>query len=413
MKVLIIGSGAREHALASAFARSPRVLEVIVSPGNAGIAREFKCVCLDGFEAVTAYVHNAGIGLVFIGPEIPIADGMSDFLREQGIPAIAPSQAAARLETSKAFAKALMQEKGIPSATYKIIQKTDNVDESLMDCSYPLVLKADGLAAGKGVIIVNDYNEAVNACQSLFRQECGASGIVAEEFLQGWEVSLFVITDGEDYQCTLFSQDHKQLYDLDMGPNTGGMGAICPVPEAETYREEIETSIIKPVLIAMRDLGCPYQGILYLGLMITKTGVKVIEFNCRFGDPETQAVLPLLTTDLVDVCEAILKHTVRDLVLTWEEQICLAVVMASSGYPGNYKKGYPIAIPEFESQVLFAGVKGNDQELFTSGGRVLTVVGKGNDLASVREAVYRDVLRIEYEGRIFRTDIGLRANRLV
>jgi len=412
MKVLIIGSGAREHALAIAFTRSHRVTEVVVSPGNAGLGQEFKCVTLNSFDQIATFCHDESIDLVFIGPEIPISEGLSDFLRGIGIPVVAPSQAAARLETSKAFAKTLMLENAIPTAEYKLIKDIDQIEESLKGCSYPLVLKADGLAAGKGVIIVNNYFEAMDACRSLFNQVCGASGIVAEEYLQGWEASLFVITDGEDYQCTLFSQDHKQLHDLDMGPNTGGMGAICPVPEAEAYREEIETSIVKPVLQAMQDQGCPYQGILYLGLMVTKAGVKVIEFNCRLGDPETQALLPLLKTDMIEICEAILKHRVKDLVLDWEDQLCIAVVMAASGYPGEYQKGLPIYIPELSSQVYFAGVSRDGEQLLTNGGRVLTVAGKGNDLAQVREAVYHDVNKINFEGRFFRTDIGLRANQL-
>ncbi|MCD8479523.1 MAG: phosphoribosylamine--glycine ligase [Candidatus Cloacimonetes bacterium] len=282
MKVLIIGSGGREHAIADAFGRSSICEKLYVSPGNAGIAIEHECLALDDQHKILSFCQKEGIDLVFIGPEQPIAEGLSDFLRQHKVKVFAPSQAAARLETSKAFAKDLMQRHQVPTARYQMVYDITEAKAVLAEFSLPVVLKADGLAAGKGVEIAHSFEQAVTICRELLAQKSGSTGVLVEEFLKGWEVSLFAITDGRDYQTTLFAQDHKQLYDNDLGPNTGGMGAYCPVAEAEPYRKAIEQDILKPVLAAMRDEGCPYTGVLYLGLMITKEGPKVIEFNLPF-----------------------------------------------------------------------------------------------------------------------------------
>ncbi|MDP2172785.1 MAG: phosphoribosylamine--glycine ligase [Candidatus Cloacimonadaceae bacterium] len=415
MKVLIIGSGGREHALANAFAKSAQVTELIVAPGNPGIAIEHRCAPLkSNFEILSWCLENHP-DIVFVGPEQPLSEGLADDLRENGIKCIGPSKAAARIETSKIFAKELMQKHGIPTAAYF---KTDNYQIAkaylAANKQYPIVLKADGLAAGKGVIIVQDKDAALHALDTLMppHSETPKSGVVIEEFLLGWEVSLFAFTDGYDFQSTLFSQDHKQLFDHDLGPNTGGMGAFCPVPEAEPYREEIEDKIIRVVLAALREEGCPFQGVLYCGLMITAQGAKVIEFNCRFGDPETQALLPLLKTDLVDVCRAILDNDVKNLSLEWIDQSTVCVVLASRGYPGIYQSGFPITLNWKAMPICFGGVDSGGEKLITKGGRVLSAIGTGSSLFEAREAAYKAADAIFFEGKTLRKDIGLRKNKL-
>lgn len=412
MKVLIIGSGGREHAIADAFGRSSQCETIYVSPGNAGIAKEFTCLKLESHDQILQFCVAEGIGLVFIGPEQAIEEGLSDFLREQGIKVFAPSRAAARLETSKAFAKTLMQRYRVPSARYQMIYNIEEAEAVLRGFSLPVVLKADGLAAGKGVMIAQSHDEAISICQELLQQKCGSSGVLVEEYLKGWEVSLFAITDGRDYQTTLFAQDHKQLQDHDLGPNTGGMGAYCPVLEAEPYRRSIEQDILEPVLAAMRDEGCPYTGVLYLGLMITNEGPKVIEFNCRFGDPETQALLPLLKTDFAEVCRAVSDFEVAKLKLQWEDQVCIAVVLAAEGYPGPYQKGIRLDLNGLSSKVYFAGVAEQNDQLVSSGGRVLSLVAMANCLESARALVYQDIAQMPHQSLILRSDIGLRDNTL-
>ncbi len=412
MKVLIIGSGGREHAVADAFSRSKKAKEIFISPGNAGIAEDFTCVPLSGQDEIVDFCHTKAVDMVFIGPEQPIKEGLSDLLRKEGIRVIAPSQDAARLETSKAFAKQLMLANQVPTARYSLIGDESQAREVLAKCSYPIVLKADGLAAGKGVIICSNEPEATEACASLFRQSAGESGVLAEEYLQGWEVSLFAFCGKDAFQTSLFAQDHKQLYDLDKGPNTGGMGAVCPVPEADIYRQEIEDKILAPVLKAMRELGSPYEGVLYLGLMITQEGPKVVEFNCRFGDPETQALLPLLKTDFMELCLAMTDGRMKELKLEWMNKVAVAVVLAAPGYPAVYKKGIKIHSPKLDSKVYFSGVTQSGSGLISCGGRVLTVMNIADTLDYARAAVYRDIENIEFPEKVYRSDIGKRNNVL-
>jgi len=415
MKVLVIGNGGREHAVANAFAASPGVDRVIVSPGNGGIALSFETVGLTGHTDILRYCQAEGIDLVFIGPEQPIAEGLSDLLKSAGVAAIGASQAAGRIETSKSFAKQLMQKYKIPTAKFQIAESYDRALQVITEFGYPLVIKADGLAAGKGVYIVEDPAHAKEVLTEIFvSKSLGAAGdrVIIEEFLQGWEVSLFVFTDGYNYQCTVFSQDHKQLLDGDHGPNTGGMGAYAPVPEAEPYRQQIEESIVKPVLSAMRAEGCPFEGILYCGLMITSQGAKVVEFNCRLGDPEAQVVLPLLQTDLLKVCQAILDQRVDELELIWDDGYCVCVVLASQGYPSRYEKSIEVFVKDdLQSQVIYAGVRKDVDSLVTSGGRVLNLVTTGDSIRIAREAVYGDIgTKVHFKGMIFRRDIGMRTN---
>lgn len=410
MNILVIGNGGREHALANCFAISRQTDKLYVAPGNAGIALQHNCVPVSDLNVVIEFCYEKAIDFVFIGPEQPIAEGWSDALRDRGLKVIAPSRAAARLETSKSFAKKLMTENGVPTAGYRIIYNITELRNVTDSYGYPIVLKADGLAAGKGVIIAEDYAAAEKAFLKLNENQ---QGVVAEEFLSGWEVSLFAVTDGDGFKTTIFAQDHKQLYDNDLGPNTGGMGAFAPVPEAETYRVEIEKKIIEPMLSAMRQRGCPYQGILYIGLMITAQGPKVVEFNCRLGDPEAQVILPLLETDLVEICQAILKCEVEKLQVKFNSDTALGVVLASAGYPGNYAKGLPISWEHSDlDHLIFSGVKKTDSGLVTSGGRVLCVIGKGNGVSEARAKAYACLNRVNFEGKTYRSDIGLRNNHI-
>jgi phosphoribosylamine--glycine ligase len=412
LKVLIVGSGAREHAIAGAFARSPKVKSVIVTPGNAGIATEFDTIPIPAGKGILGACENLRPDLVFIGPEGPLAEGWADLVRGLGIPCIGPSREAARIETSKIFARNLMHKYNIPSAEFQVASDLAEADRVLADSSYPIVIKADGLAAGKGVIIAHNTNEARSAARKLLDNHNGGKGkVLIEEFLQGWEVSLFAFTDSVYFKTTIFSQDHKQLLDGDRGPNTGGMGAFAPVPEAEAYRAEIEDRIIGPVLKAMRDEGCPFTGILYCGLMITADGPKVVEFNCRLGDPETQAVLPLLETDFVDVCEAMIQKRVDSIELKWRKASSVAVVLAAGGYPEEYEKGHVITLrPGVQSDIYYSGVALQSTNLVSNGGRVLTVSAQASDLECARELAYKDVNLVDFDGKIYRGDISMRLN---
>lgn len=410
MRILIIGSGGREHALAECFARSKDVTGLIVAPGNPGIAMQYECQPLYEPTEICSYCKNNAIDMVFIGPEQPIADGLSDLLTQEGIDNIAPSKFAAQLESSKIFAKELMREKGIPTANYMVAKSKQEAEELLAEFSYPVVIKADGLAAGKGVFIAKDSSEAIMAINNCKLSE---QGVILEEFLQGWEVSLFAITDGTDFISTIFAQDHKQLLDGDLGPNTGGMGAYAPVPEAEQYRKQIEEEIIAPTLAAMRELGHPYKGILYCGLMITKQGPKVIEFNCRLGDPEAEVLLPLLETDLLLICQAILNNDVKELQVKFTDSTALAVVLASGSYPISSGDPYPICLPEpLPGGVYFSGVSQGTAGLLTAGGRVLCVLGLGADISAARQDAYSKLEKISFTANSYRKDIGLRKNSL-
>jgi len=410
LKILIIGSGGREHALANCFARSEKAEQIFVAPGNAGIALQHQCVPLKDVEQVIHFCQTKAIDFVFIGPEQPIAEGWSDALREKGIKVVAPSRLAARLETSKSFAKKIMADNGIPTAKYSLIHSFLDLQKVTEEMGYPIVLKADGLAAGKGVIIAEDWESAK---QAYFRLTNVQQGVVAEEFLSGWEVSLFAVTDGISFQTTVFAQDHKQLNDYDLGPNTGGMGAYAPVPEAQVYQAKIEDAIIRPVLEAMYNIGCPYQGVLYIGLMITTAGPMVVEFNCRLGDPEAQVILPLLETDLVDVCDGIINCEVDKLQVKFISGTALGVVLASQGYPAEYLKGVPIRLDSSDlKHICFSGVTGNGSGLITAGGRVLCVLGTGENIQQARDDAYSRLTRIDFKGKTYRSDIGLRYNRI-
>lgn len=415
MKILIVGGGGREHAVAECFARSEQVTQVYVCPGNAGIARQYKCISLPDHPSILHFCKSEDIHMVFIGPEQAIAEGLSDYLEAAGLAVLAPSKQAAMLETSKMFAKDLMNKAGIPTAKYFKAFTLKEAFDALSGFALPVVIKADGLAAGKGVTVAFSSSEAMAAISDIFGSEGKLNnvGAVIEEYLSGWEVSLFAFCDGEEFQSTLFAQDHKQIYDNDKGPNTGGMGAFCPVPEAEVYRKQIEDEIIRPVLKIMKSNGAPYKGILYCGLMITKEGPKVIEFNCRLGDPEAEVLLPLIETDFVDVCTAMIYGNISEMKLQFKKATAVGVVMASKGYPGSFEKGYPILMSELDKEgIYYSGVAASEHGLVTAGGRVLCIVGIGDSLVSARDKAYAHLKNIEFENACYRSDIGLRNNYL-
>ncbi len=412
MRVLIVGSGGREHALAVSFARHMPPADIAVAPGNPGLAREFACLPLRTHQEIADWCLATQPAYVVIGPEQPLAEGLVDLLRFQGIACVGPSQAAARIETSKGYTKDLMARHGILTAEYRTFSDLKDAEDYVTaQDKFPIVIKADGLAAGKGVTIAKDLDTALAALRKELAGE--GSAVVIEEFLEGWETSLFAITDGTDYVTTLFCQDHKQLCDGDRGPNTGGMGAVCPLHAAEPYREQIEARIVSPILKALREEGCPFEGFLYCGLMITPEGPQVVEFNCRLGDPETQALLPLLNTDLDAVCRAVIERKVGGLKLDWQDQTSVCVVLASKGYPGTPACGYPITFhPEMHSQLYYSGVGESSGALVNWGGRVVSLVARGENLEAARATVYGDTGKIDFYGKTFRSDIGLRVNTL-
>jgi phosphoribosylamine--glycine ligase len=350
-----------------------------------------------------------------VGPELPLAEGLSDHLRSQGIKVIGPSKAAARIESSKIFAKSLMSKYNIPTSRYAVFSNYEEACDALNTWSYPVVIKADGLAAGKGVYIARTQAEASQKVSDLMQDKIlGESGsqIIIEEFLSGWEVSLFAFTDGENYLTTIFSQDHKQLYDDDQGPNTGGMGAYAPVPEAEIFKNEIEKNVIEPTLKALKDEGCPFQGILYIGLMITSEGPKVIEYNCRLGDPEAQTILPLLETDLVDICRALLNHNIKELELKWSSKTAVCVYAVGREYPHHKSANVPIVFSaHMDSHAFYGGVSIHEHDLVTNGGRIIAITSIGLSKAEARTKVYHDLNKVFFDGMHYRKDIGLRENK--
>jgi len=420
MKILVIGSGGREHALVWKISQSPLVETIYAAPGNPGMAQYAECVDISAKEtdSLVDFARSHGIGLAVVGPEDPLADGIVDRFNEAGLAAFGPSGAAAQLEASKIFAKRFMQRHGIPTAAYAEFDDAEEAIAYVRRQGAPLVVKADGLAAGKGVTVARDGDSAVNAIrETMVEGAFGAAGsrIVIEECLMGEEASILAFCDGKTVVPMMASQDHKPLLDGDAGPNTGGMGAYSPAPVVtDGLMEEIVSSILRPCVAGMAAEGMPYKGVLYAGLMITAAGPRVIEFNCRFGDPETQVVLPQLQTDLVPVMQACCLGRLDTMEISWNPGACVTVVMASGGYPKSYPKGKMISgIEEAERmpgvKVFHAGTKQTPDGLVTNGGRVLNVTAFGSDIASTIEKAYGAVYRIHFDGAHFRTDIGAKA----
>ncbi|HEV2560890.1 MAG TPA: phosphoribosylamine--glycine ligase [Rhizomicrobium sp.] len=419
MDVLLIGSGGREHALAWALAASPMVSKLYCAPGNAGIAAVAECVPIAAteFDRLVAFAKEKKIGFVVIGPEGPLVAGLWDRLEAAGIKALGPSGAAAVLEGSKGYVKDLCAEHDIPTAAYKRFRDPGAAKKFAETLGLPVVIKADGLAAGKGVIIPETRQDCDRAIEFMFDGAFGEAGaeIVVEEFLEGEEASFFVLTDGEHALPLAGAQDHKRVFDGDKGPNTGGMGAYSPAPVlTQAIADEAMTRIVKPTIAAMAAHGVPYIGVLYAGLMITKDGPKLIEYNCRFGDPECQVLMMRLKSDLATALLAARDKQLHHLDLRWRDEAALTVVMAAKGYPGEYSKGSEIRGLEEAAkvegvQIFHAATERRGEKLVATGGRVLNVTALGADVAEAQARAYKAVDKIDWPGGFCRRDIGWRA----
>ena len=419
MRVLVVGSGAREHALLWKLAQSPHAAALFCAPGNAGTVElaEPIPVRANDVQGVVDAAERHKVDLVVVGPEEPLALGLADRLRERGLRVCGPSAAAAKIESSKSWAKAVMADAGVPTARATVVTDFPLALAALRDFGFPVVVKADGLAAGKGVVIAEDREEAQTVLSAFL--EDGALGpagqtVVLEEFLQGLEVSVLALSDGQTVVTLPPACDYKRVGDGDRGPNTGGMGGYAPVPRLDdVLLEQVRRTVLEPTVRTLAERGTPLQGVLYAGLILTEDGPKVLEFNARFGDPETQAILPILDDDLLALLAAVADGTLADVPAPLPPaRAAVEVVLASGGYPGPYATGAPIAgledVPD-DVIVFHAGTRRDDQgRIVTAGGRVLTVVGTGPDLAAARERAYAGAAAISFPGRHYRTDIALR-----
>jgi len=422
MKILVIGSGGREHALVWKLAQSPRVDGLYCAPGNPGIARHARCVPIkaEDINGLYDFAKSEAVNLTVVGPEGPLTMGIANRFREAGLRIVGPSRDAAEIEFSKAFSKSFMQRHRIPTAEARIFREPDPAVQYAKKHGGPLVVKVDGLAAGKGVIIAKNETEAIRAIDLIMRRKTfGEAGnqILLEDRLEGEEVSFLVFTDGKEIVPMVTSQDHKRVFDQDQGPNTGGMGAFSPAPIlSENLQERILHEIVRPTIDGLAREGRPYQGILYTGLMLTQNGPKVLEYNARFGDPETQVILTRLESDLVEIFEALTIGTLDRIRVRWSPNVSVCVVLTAKGYPATYESGQPIrGIEQAEAKdgvvVFHAGTLLRDGDLVTAGGRVLGVTASGRDFQQARNLAYEAVSRIRFEGMHCRMDIGLKAIR--
>jgi len=418
MKILVVGSGGREHALVWKINQNSKVKKVYCAPGNGGISRTAECVDIEvtDLKGLAQFAKKKKIDLTVVGPELPLTLGIVDLFRKNGLPIFGPDQKAAELEGSKGFSKNLMAKYRIPTAEYQIFSDSEEAIRYINWKKSPLVLKADGLAAGKGVLICTTRGEAYDGVERIMKKkDFGEAGnhLVIEECLLGEEASVLAITDGDHFIVLPAAQDHKAIFEGDQGPNTGGMGAYAPAPVMnDKLLETVGEKILQPTILGMKAEGRPYRGVLYAGLMITSGGPKVLEYNCRFGDPEIQAILPLLKTDLVELMMASIDGKCGDVhpKLLGDSAVC--VVMASGGYPGTYEKGKTIhGLDRVDPDILVyhAGTKRRGDELMTSGGRVLGVTAIGKDIKSAIDKVYDAVGKITFDGAYYRRDIGHRA----
>jgi len=419
MNVFLIGSGGREASLAWAISKSPALSRLYCAPGNAGIARHAECVAVDpaDHDAVADFCKTHAIGLVVIGPEAPLVAGLADDLRSAGFTVFGPGKDGAQLEGSKSFTKALCAAKGIPTASFGHFENADAALDYLTQQALPLVVKADGLASGKGVIIAQTHKQAEQAVADCFDGAFGGAGasVVIEEFLQGEEASFFALCDGKNILSLASAQDHKRAFDGDEGPNTGGMGAYSPAPVmTEALHVRTMDAIIRPTVEALRENGIAYRGVLYAGLMITADGPKLIEYNARFGDPECQVLMMRLGSDLLPALLAAAEGTLDQVTLHWRDETALTVVMAAQGYPGAYEKGSEIkGLAEAESMpgvtIFHAGTKRDGDRILANGGRVLDVTAIGGSVPEARDRAYEAIAKIEWPDGFYRRDIGWRA----
>ncbi len=419
MKVLVVGAGGREHALVRGLMRSPQKPEVLAAPGNAGIARD-RVECLgvpaEDVGGIVGAALERGIDLVVVGPEAPLVSGLVDALEEAGVRAFGPSREAARLEGSKRYAKELMAEVGVPTGDYAVLGSREEALEAIGRAAYPTVLKADALAAGKGVVICADHASAKDAVEMFFTERrFGHTEVVLEEFLEGEELSLLAVCDGERAVPMAPARDYKRIEDGDRGPNTGGMGSYSPVGGIHReHAEALALAVHQPIVDELRRRGTPYHGVLYAGLMMTADGPKVLEYNCRFGDPETQAVLPRLRSDLLALIEgAVRPGGLSEVSVEWSDEWAVTVVLASAGYPETSSEGDEIrglrSIDSLEVELLHAATAERGSRLVTDGGRVLSVTGIGATSEEARERAYSAADRIQFNGKQMRTDIAARA----
>lgn len=422
MQVLVIGGGGREHTLVWKLTQSKSVTKIYAAPGNPGMKGLAECVDLDiaDLDGLADWAEKHAIDLTVVGPEAPLVAGIVDVFKARGLTIFGPSAKAAEIEGSKIFSKELMEKYGVPTAFFKVCDNLADARAFVEEKGAPIVIKADGLAAGKGVVVAMTKDEALDALDDMMgHHKFGSAGnrVVIEEFMEGEEASLLAFTDGKTIVPMLAAQDHKRVNDGDQGPNTGGMGAYCPAPVmTAALKEKTVKEVLRPIVDALAKEGRPYSGCLYAGLMIKGDSVKVVEFNARFGDPETQVVLPLLQSDLAEIMVACAKGTLQPEMVEWSDKAAVCVVMASGGYPGSYKKGLPItglkAAGAMEDVVVFhAGTREEDGKILTNGGRVLGVTAVADDIPSAQQKAYDAVDKIHFEGAHFRQDIAWRALR--
>ncbi|GCD09065.1 phosphoribosylamine--glycine ligase [Clostridium tagluense] len=413
MKVLIIGSGGREHALVSKVAENTSVKKVYCAPGNGGSQRENKCenINITKIDELLSFALENRIDITIVGSEELLVQGIVDKFNENGLKILGPSQKAARLEGSKSYSKEFMKKYAIKTAAYEVFENENKALEYLKKCEYPIVIKADGLAAGKGVVICNDLIAAKNIINDFMILDIfkgSGKKIIIEEFLEGVEASILSITDGKVILPFISSKDHKQIFDGDMGPNTGGMGVIAPNPYcSKEVLDEFEKHILRPTLVGIQQEAMDYKGIIFFGIMITSKGVYLLEYNVRFGDPETQAVLPLMKSDFVELVTCAIEGDLQNFELQWNKGYSCCVIAASKGYPGSYDTGIEInENNKLEGKLFVAGAKEEDGVLKTSGGRVLGITGIGETLDKARDIAYADMKKVQFDGMYYRSDIG-------
>ena len=413
MKVLVIGSGGREHAIVSKILESPTVDMVYCAPGNGGTCREDKCknINIKEIHELLAFAIESKIDITIVGSEELLVQGIVDEFKEKGLKILGPSEKAAKLEGSKAYSKEFMKKYNIKTAAYEVFESACEATEYLKNCEYPIVIKADGLAAGKGVVICNDFKSAQNSINDFMVVDIfkgSGKKIVIEEFLEGVEASILSITDGKIIIPFISSKDHKQIFDENKGPNTGGMGVIAPNPHCtKEVLDEFEKYILEPTLIGIQAEAMDYTGIIFFGIMVTKKGLYLIEYNVRLGDPETQAVLPLMKSDFMELVLSAIDGDLVNFNLEWNAGHSCCVIAASKGYPGRYDTGVEISkLGKVQGKLFVAGAKEENGILYTSGGRVLGVTGFGETLDKAREMAYSDMEKVQFEGMCYRRDIG-------